>query len=242
LAGIVAVICFLLGVTSVMLKRHLDPPPANESLRSFLLLLPFIVGCAGAIVGIYPFEGSRHLSYLLPFAAAGIALCFVRLFLIKRLSLALAAGIILVPVWLLAAKPPPNVRLRMSDAHMQAALAQLNRKVRAGKLLVVDDMTHFVLAYYLGGDHFQSHGFEGQMGKYRVAWSKSFAFSRDNFERELTAISTSHYIKAGDFVWVMTVGWGNAEQFKAFLAAYPRKRVRELWNFGPITIFQIKVL
>ncbi|MEJ2683356.1 MAG: glycosyltransferase family 39 protein, partial [Candidatus Sulfobium sp.] len=242
LAGIVALICFLLGVASLLLKRRSDPPRANERHHSSLLVLPFIVGCAGAIVGIYPFEGSRHLSYLLPFAVAGIALCFVRLFSLKRLSLALAAGIILVPIWLLSVQPPPNIRRGMSDAHMQAALAQLNKKVPAGTLLVVDDMTHYVLAYYLGGDHFKSPGFEGRMGKYRVAWSKAFAFSPDNFERELAAVSASQDIKAGEFVWAMSVGWFGAEKFKAFLAAYPRKRLRELWNFGPITIFQISLL
>jgi hypothetical protein len=241
LAGIVALICFLLGVASVLLKRSPGPPQKNKLYHSSLLVLPFILGCAGALMRIYPFGGSRHLSYLLPFATAGIALCFVHVFSVKRLSLALAAGIVLVPIWLLAVGEPPNARLEMSDTRMQEALAQLNEKVPANTLLFVDDMTHFVLAYYLGHDHFQSRGHEDRMGKYRVVWAKSFSFSADNFEHELASISQSFNIKAGNFVWVMTVGWSSEEKFKTFLATYPQERIRELWNFGPITILHISI-
>lgn len=38
-----------------------------------LLILPFAIGYAGALLRLYPYGGSRHVAYLPPFAAIGIA-------------------------------------------------------------------------------------------------------------------------------------------------------------------------
>ena len=246
LAGITVLVCFLLGIVNILLKRSSGATLKNDRHYSFLLVLPFIIGCIGAIIRVLPFGGGRHVSYLLPFVAAGVALCVVRVFSLKRLSLVLMAGMILVPIWL-ASWHHPNADPNMSDTHMKAALAQLNEKVPSDALLFVDDMTHYVLAYYLARDQFPLKGrrhettHEYQMGKYRVVSARTWRFSPTNFEYELVAMSRSFNIEAGDILWIMRVGWHSAEQFNAFLATYPQERIKELWNFGPITLLQISI-
>ena len=246
LAGITILVCFLLGIVIILLKRSSGATLKNDRHYSLLLVLPFIIGCIGAIIRVLPFGGGRHVSYFLPFVAAGFALCVVRVLSLKRLSLALVAGMVLVPIWM-TCWHPPNAVPSMSDSHMKAALAQLNEKVPSDALLFVDDMTHYVLAYYLARDQFPLKGrrhetaHEYHMGKYRVVSARTWKFSPTNFDYQIVAMSRSFNIVAGDVVWVMTVGWHNAERFNAFLDRYPHERIKELWNFGPITLLQISI-
>ena len=246
LAGIIALVCFLLGIVSILLKRSPKFVYKDRWYNAILLVLPFIIGCMGAVFRVMPYGGCRHSSYLLPFASTAIALCLVRVLSLKRMSVALMAGMILVPLWL-AGWHPPNANPGMSNVHMKAALEQINEVVPTDEIFFVDNMTRSVLAHYLARDQrpliSSKHGAidEVQMGKFHVASADTFAFSPSNFESELLTMSRSFDIEDGDFVWVMTVGWGGAKQFNAFLAAYPQERIKEHWNFGPITLFQISI-
>jgi len=240
-AGIMVLACLLLGIIGNVANPYSNLQVKSGRHYSILLILPFVIGSIGAIARVLPFGGSRHISYLLPFIAAGVGVCVVRVFSMKKLTLCLAAGMIILPVWLVKWQPP-NADPRMSDAHMKAALEQLNERVPANSLLFVDDMTHYVLAYYLTDDQVRRRGREGRMGKYHVVWAKPFAFSPDNFERELVAMSRSLNIRSGDFVWVMTVGWYSFDSFSSFLSLYLPDRIKERWNFGSIILMQILVL
>ncbi len=246
LAGITTLACFLLGIVIILLKRPTDSTHNKDRHYSLLLILPFIIGCIGAIIRVLPFGGTRHVSYLLPFVAAGFALSVVRVLSLKKLSLVLVAGMVLVPIWL-ASWHPPNAVPSMSDTHMKAALAQLNEKVPSDALIFVDGMTNNVLTYYLARNQSslkeRRHEItrEYHMGKYRVVSARLYKFSPTNFDYKIVAMSRSFNIVAGDVVWVMTVGWNGAEQFKVFLDRYPHERIKELWNFGPITLLQILV-
>ncbi len=247
LAGIIALACFLLGIVHILFKRSRGVVHKDKSYDAILLVLPFILGCMGAVFLVMPYGGTRHVSYLLPFASTAIAVCFVRVFSLKRISIALIAGVILVPLWL-TNSPPRNARPDMSNAHMNAALEQLNANIPAHEIIFVDDMTHHVLAYYLARDQGpithskQGTVYEHAMGQYRIVSIVPFSFSPDRFEKDLVSMSQSMNLKAGDFVWVMTVGWaGEAKQLSALIATYPKERIRERWNFGPITLMQISI-
>ncbi len=246
LAGIIALICFLLGIIYILFKRSRGAENKGIRYVAIVLALPFIFGCMGAVFRVMPYGGSRHVSYLIPFASTAIALCFVRVFSLKRMSAALMAGVILVPLWL-TGSPPPSASPGMSSVHMREALKWLNESVKANEIIFVDDMTHHVLAYYLARDQEtiehskQGTVYEHSIGNYRIISMLPFSFSPENFEKELVAMSQSMGIRPGDFVWVMTVGWGGSKPFNAYLAKYPLERIKEHLNFGPITLIQISI-
>ena len=181
--GGIAMIFFLLGIATVFGKHISETPHQDRRYDIFLLILPFVVGCIGAITRIMPFGGSRHSIYLLPFAITGIALCVVRLFSLKRISFVIMVAVILLPMWL-SSLHIPNAESGMSDLHMQAALRQINEKVPADSILFVDDMTHYVLAYYLARDRSFLKGInhentpEYRMGKYRILSAGLLLFHR----------------------------------------------------------------
>ena len=245
--GGIAMIFFLLGIVTILFKHSSQTPHQDRRYDMFLLIFPFVVGCIGAITRIMPFGGSRHSIYLLPFAITGIALCVVRLFSLKRISFVIMVAVILLPMWL-SNLHIPNANSNMSDLHMQAALKQINEKVPPDSILFVDDMTHYVLAYYLARDRSflneinHENTPEYRMGKYRILSARSFAFSPANFDGELATLSRLPNIASGDSVWIMTVGWGGGSmRFNDFLSTYSPGRIRERRNFGPITLFQTSI-
>ena len=75
LVGTLFLLAFLVGV--VVLLRNKPSPiregPTHKEL-ALLLILPFLANCGAAIVGIYPYGGTRHSIVLGPFAIAGVAI------------------------------------------------------------------------------------------------------------------------------------------------------------------------
>ncbi len=42
------------------------------------LLLPFVINAAAALVDLYPYGGTRHSAFLIPFAVAGVSLAIAK--------------------------------------------------------------------------------------------------------------------------------------------------------------------
>jgi len=245
LVGYLAMFCFLAGIVYIICKSINDTRYREKQYDSFLLIFPFIIAIPAALLKVMPFGGSRHSTYLLPFAITLIALCVVRVFSLKKVSFIIIAAVIMLSMWL-SNIHLPNADLDMSDTYMRDVLTKLNEKVPANSVLFVDDMTHYVLAYYLASDQSSLKCVrhetlcEKQMGKYRVVHAKPWAFSPSNFEHELFTLSRFYDFASEDGVWIMTVGWGDtSKMFNTFLSNYPLGRIRERWNFGPIILLQI---
>jgi hypothetical protein len=51
----------------------------REGYIGALLLLPFVFNCAAALMRAYPYGGTRHSSFLMPFALAGVGVALARL-------------------------------------------------------------------------------------------------------------------------------------------------------------------
>src|SRR5882724_6208415 len=72
--GDVAGLLFL-GAAALLLCGKEVTPPSGPSPRQLgiLLVLPFVITCTSAIAGQYPFGGTRHSAFLIPFAVAGVS-------------------------------------------------------------------------------------------------------------------------------------------------------------------------
>jgi len=62
---------FVAGLAALLTGRTKAP-----KLTALLVISPFVVGFIAALFRVFPFAGSRHQTYLLPFLAAGISAAF----------------------------------------------------------------------------------------------------------------------------------------------------------------------
>lgn len=181
--GRIGLALFLIGVGGLCWARKQDgPAKARSRLFGLFLVLPFLAAAGGALLGIIPYGGTRHMVILFPFAVAGIGhglalLCGRRIW-----PVALAA-MVAVPLWLGGAvrtawqvELEPQLRGRM-----EAAVNCLRRQAPAGGILFVDQQTSLCLGYYLGGDRAMPMGVNADRERRRMVLREGLAV--DPFER-----------------------------------------------------------
>jgi hypothetical protein len=242
--GAAALLLFSVGLVLLLLDAT---PKRRASPRLFaaLLLLPLAIGCAGAVAQLLPFGGGPQSVYLLPFAAAGLSPAIVRFVVFRRVSLTLSLALVVVPVWLLTTGPANNPR-RLPPRQIKAALAYLEEAVPADALLLVDDQTRHVLAYYLAPNRkapiaeLESWVSVQPIGKYRVVASLHlWNFSARGFWRQFGLLAGRVTVKPDDQLWVMTVGWDGGSRFQHFASRLPATRVSQRRSFGLITVMRV---
>ncbi len=188
------------GVVHLALKRRTSV---------LLVVLPFLFGAAAGLIGLYPFGGTRHSAYLLPFAAAAIGVAVSafsawRRWLVLLLFVALVTLFRGTPVW---SAPPQSL------STMNVAMDQLRRVVPAGSLLFTDFRTGAVLSYYLaphelnteipGLDHF----WERDAGSYCLVRSPLWTPDPKSFGDEVERLIRVYRPPPGQRFWVIRSGW-----------------------------------
>ena len=117
------------------------------------LLLPFTVNCAAAIMDLYPYGGTRHSAFLIPFAIAGVSLGMAKLSG-QRWPLALPATLLIV-LLCHSFGAPHRPYMRSEDqrrANMIQAIDTIRRQVSPADIIFVDFQTNFLLRFYLCPD------------------------------------------------------------------------------------------
>ncbi|HXT86974.1 MAG TPA: glycosyltransferase family 39 protein [Verrucomicrobiae bacterium] len=184
------VLLFVFGVAPLLIKPAGDVKISIRSARIFgaLILLPFLIGCAGALLRLYPYGGSRHVAYLAPFAAAGIASGIVWLSR-RTFSIAVAATLALLLVCAWRVEPLSYISpADQASKQMAQALAYIHETVPRGGIVVVDYNSSLVLRYYLCPDERNSvRTFENEINQfgcaqYRMARARGYdwAFTSEN--------------------------------------------------------------
>jgi len=145
LLALVFMLLSLAGLAAVMTGKTHAP-----KLLALLILSPFVVGFTAAAFQVFPFAGTRHQTYLLPFLAASIAAGFASLPRQWTVPL-LLVGVVISPFWIKRA-PPDNDPRVMPRRDMTAALEYIHRFVPKGSPLFVDSDTREIFEYYMGKD------------------------------------------------------------------------------------------
>jgi hypothetical protein len=133
---------FVAGLAGLLTGRTKAP-----KLQALLVISPFVVGFIAALFRVFPFAGSRHQTYLLPFLAAGISAAFAWLPRGRAVPI-LLLGAVVAPFWAIHSSPENDARV-MPISAMTAAISYIGRTVPRGTPLFADDMTRDVLRYYL---------------------------------------------------------------------------------------------
>ena len=194
------------------IRDHRGPSP--RELGAFLAL-PFVVTCGAAIAGLYPYGGTRHSAFLIPFAVAGASCMIVKLSR-QRPSYALGSAILIIAVCQVLGSPhrPYMRREDQSRANMTRAIDALRREVSAADTVFVDFPSNVLLRFYLcpevGPGVFTASGFsEYSCGGYHVISisPETNILTADIFSRRLDEMASHYNIKPNQIIWVFQAGW-----------------------------------
>jgi Dolichyl-phosphate-mannose-protein mannosyltransferase len=207
------VLFFVFGVALLLANRAGGKQSTARPTRTFgvLMLLPFAIGCAGALLRLYPYGGSRHVAYLAPFAVAGIATSIA--WLNKEASWAgIGATVALLLVCTMRVEPLSYISPSdQSSARMARAVNYIHASVPAGGVIVVDYNSSLVMRYYLcSGKGNMIWNFEDQMsqfacGKYEMARARGYEwmFTSENFRPILARMEKQFSWRHGQPIWLV---------------------------------------
>lgn len=214
--GVVVVLFFLFAIALLLANRTDGMKLARRSTRIFalLLLLPFVVGCTGALARLYPYGGSRHVAYLAPFAMGGIA--FGIAWLSKKAAwIGIAATVTLLIVCNVVADPTEFMPASdQANDRMVQAVRYIDESVPAGSEIVVDYNTSLVMRYYLcSGPGNAITSVEDQIGqircgKYQMARARGYdwSFTGESLGPILAEMEKQFDWKPGQLIWLVQAG------------------------------------
>ena len=223
--GYIAMALFVAGVITLLLIAS----ESEEKIRwdlSLLLAMPLVFGFAAALLHILPFIGTRHISYLLFFLAAGISYPVFRW--VKHKTLAATIICIFGPIWLMLGMAGPevipnNIPEMLPRGQMTRALEFLSTEVPLDQPLFVDRQTSLELQYYLGN--------KGPKRLEVNPWS----FNRKNFLPLVQKARDKKGIKPGQKLWAMSTGWYKRPPLTEVI---PESRQIRGAQFGQISLVQ----
>ena len=207
-----------------------------------LVIAPFALGFGAAVLQVFPFAGTRHQAYLLPFFAAGVAAAFTRLPRGLAVPVLLLAALI-APRWA-ARIPPDNSPFIQPTGDMTAAIRYISKMVPSGTPLFVDQETGQELRYYLARNEADPDisnsktAIERQLGHWRVVEPKTpvWAFSPDETLDRVTELAEAVSVPPNDPVWVVSVSWLESP----LASRLPPGTNRDVKEFGRISVIKLK--
>lgn len=114
---------------------------------SLLLLLPFALNCLTALLRLYPYGGTRHSAFLIPFALAGVSVAIAWAWKANT-GAAVATSLLIVAVCNLWSSHRENVPGNHRLGDMRAAMVFVDRQSPAEPIFA-DYQTSLMLDYYL---------------------------------------------------------------------------------------------
>lgn len=229
-AGLVGLVMAATGIA--MLASKMRP-------TAILLALPFVLGAAAAVIGVYPYGGTRHSAYLLLFAAAAMGV-----------TGAVVTGARLWPALLLAGALIPVSRSAIPTSQdltrMRAAIERLRFASSPGSLLFTDGRTGALLSYYLDKDDFnrlipgRGRFWESRIDEYRLIGSPLWSFDERTFVSELRRFIQTYGLSAGQIVWVVQIGseYSPAHELSR---QYPTAVRRQAFRLEEISVIEVEV-
>lgn len=209
-AGDVAFLLFMIGVTLVFGGRFVR---VNSKAVGFLLVIPFALNCFAALVRAYPYGGTRHSAFLLPFAIAGVSVALgwiSRNRLTASVVVAVCAVIlcVLFPAKQFAEAPPGSQRIE----NMKDAMSFL-QQVPADEPIFADVQSSLLLGYYLceqrpiATDQSRVGFVSYECGGHRIISARQqYVFTAGSFRQDWQNMVRAYKLRAGTKVWIAQMG------------------------------------
>jgi len=209
------------------------------------LMLPFAINAVTAIVDLYPYGGTRHSAFLVPFAIAGVSLAIVKL--ARQRLVPLGVAFLLVALCQ-AFGSPHRPYIRREDqrrSNMTQAMLAIRQNVSTDDVIFVDFQTSFLLRFYLcpevGAAESPASEFRTySCGGHRVIStnSETNVLTANLFLRRWNEMAEAYGLKTGQTVWVFQAGW-NIDLARELEEKIPEFHDLKTQSFGHnITLFK----
>lgn len=247
--GDIAGLLFITGVVFLWRgKSTLEQLKPSSRQLGLLLVMPFAINAVTAIVDLYPYGGTRHSAFLVPFAVAGVSLAIVKL--TRQGLVAVGVAILLVAVCQ-AVGSPHRPYIHREDQHrsnMTQAMDAIRQNVSADDVIFVDFQTSFLLRFYLcpevGPSDSPASEFRTYFcGGHRVISTNSETnlLTANPFLRRWNEMADAYGLKTGQTVWVFQAGW-DIDLARELQEKVPEFRALKTQSFGRnITLFRLTV-
>jgi Dolichyl-phosphate-mannose-protein mannosyltransferase len=240
--GVVSALGLLLFVTGVVLLLRTacsSNSPAGPTARQLgiLLLLPFVINSGAALVGVYPYGGTRHDSYLAIFAVPAIAFAVTRWRPRRKWAMpaAVAMSLAICNFTVTAAGSyirPENQKKKL----MEQAVGYLHASAPAGSMILADYESGLLLSYYVCGADITHSGklteffYVSRCGEYDSAslLPRLWVFGAATFPEQMQSLKKTAALRAHE-VWLFQAGFivDREPELQALLTQYgcasPRK-------------------
>jgi len=215
--GAIAALLFAIGVLWLWTGRTRMEPRRARALAA-LLVIPFLLGIAGAYAHWFPYGRSRHTLVAGLFGAAGIAI-FLETLPRRAGTLILAAILLLTPLWYWKAEP--DVHDISPDRHQRKAMLECVEYMRASippsAVIFSEWETLLMLLYYEGHNQVPERREAGQGffeitlgGRWRAA-ERDYSYSTaQELQAALAAFRRQYGLTEHEPVWVIDGGWDRA--------------------------------
>jgi hypothetical protein len=248
--GDIAGLLFIAGVLLLLIGKE---GPGRKSTspvqRGVFLLLPFVINAAAAIVDLYPYGGTRHSAFLIPFAVSAVSLTIARMSS-WRLAPGVGIAVLIVAVCQLFGVPhrPYMRREDQRRSNMTQAMDAIRQRVSPGDVIFVDFQTSFLLRFYLCPEI----SFTGlppaafrnfSCGGHRVIslGPETNVLTANLFPRRWDEMVRAYTLKPGQTVWIFQAGWdiGLARELQERLPEFHDLKAE---SFGRnISLFKLSV-
>jgi Dolichyl-phosphate-mannose-protein mannosyltransferase len=245
IVGDIAFLLFVVGLIIIFRNRPISSSVTSRQLGC-LLLLPFAINCAAALVRAYPYGGTRHSCMLIPFALAGVSVTLGQL-IKHKLSIGMMVAVVVSLLCILSpAKELPYVAPdAQHSAHMRAAMAFIHQ-LPPGEPIFADVQTNLLLGHYLCNQRpvISDRSIPGfvsyECGGHRVIASTTrYIFTARSFYDQWQEMVSKYHLQPGSRIWVTQMGWYTYVEFE--LENFPQFHIAP-HDFGPqIQIFSLTV-
>jgi Dolichyl-phosphate-mannose-protein mannosyltransferase len=215
--GDIVAVLFVAGIVLLLRNRaQLLRRGAERYGVAVLLILPFVLNYAAALLDFYPYGGTRHCVFLAIFAIAGVSICVVsiaRQNVVQGIVISLA---IVALCWLFRTNHAPYIaRADQNRVHMQDAISFVREQMPTSDSILVDYESGLELGHYLCAQKAISYdttipGFlifhcagHPVISTVPDVW----AFTPPVFLNQWANLVGSGYLKPGEAVWVVQAGW-----------------------------------
>lgn len=237
---------FFVGIVMLVRTRDSGARGGRPSARQLgiLLMLPLVINCAAALVGAYPYGGTRHDSYLAIFAMPGIAFAVARWRPRQRWAPALAIAVALAICNFTVVPAGSYIRPQNQKKQlMEQAVDYLHASAAPGSIVLTDYESGLLLSYYVCGRDITHTGeltdffYLSQCREYESAslLPQLWVFRADTFSRQVHAlVKDESTLLQGREVWLFQAGFivDREPQFQELLTSYgclaPRKFGRNI--------------
>jgi hypothetical protein len=226
---------FAAGVSALLANRG-----GKRGLPAALLVVsPIVVGFIAALCQVFPFTGSRHQTYLLPFVAAGLSAAFE--WIPRRWAVPiLLLGTSIAPFWI-SRTSPDNNPANQSISDMTEAISYIHSNVPRGAAILVDDETRFELEHYLDRDqtkrvHYLPDGSDIVDGYHLIVPADyTWSFNSSAVVKQANQRANELAIPRSNPLWLVSVAWLDPP----LAPRLPVEQMRSSRVFGVISVIEI---